>query len=285
MIAINKQMDDKQIKALISLLDDDDQEILTHVESQIMSIGDAIIPYLEEEWEVNFNPKLQKRIEDIIHALQFELVKKRLVDWRDSDQEDLLRAMWAVATYLYPDYEYEALKQDIEQLYYDTWLELKAEMHPFDQIKVLNGVFYNKLRFRANTKNFHSPSNSMINAVLETRKGNPITLCVVYMLVSQKLGLPVYGVNLPNLFILTYKNDDIQFYINAFNKGLIFSRADIDNFVGQINLSPAPAYYDPCSHVEIVMRNLRNLLTAFDKQGDSQKMEEVKQLLAVFGTE
>ena len=139
-------MDDKQIKALISLLDDDDQEILTHVESQIMSLGGTIIPHLEEEWENNFNPKLQKRIEDIIHALQFDLVKQRLIEWRDSDQEDLLKGMWATATYLYPDYEYDALKQDVEQLYYDTWMELKEGMHPFDQIKVLNGVFYNKLR-------------------------------------------------------------------------------------------------------------------------------------------
>ena len=62
----------------------------------------------------------------------------------------------------------------------------------------------------------------MINAVLESKKGNPISMCVVYMLIAQKLKLPVYGVNLPSLFVLTYKKGDEQFYINAFNKGLNF---------------------------------------------------------------
>ena len=55
------------------------------------------------------------------------------------------------------------------------------------------------------------------------------------------------------------------------------------NFINQINLSPAPEYYEPCSHFEIITRNLRNLLAAFEKQGDTQKMEEVKQMLDVFG--
>ena len=121
----------------------------------------------------------------------------------DDTEKDLLTAMWLVATYQYPDLELEKLRQELEQIYYETWLEFKPDLYPIDQIKVVNSVLFNKLKFGANTKNFHSPGNSMINVVLETRKGNPITLCVIYMLVAQKLKLPVQGVNLPNLFILT----------------------------------------------------------------------------------
>lgn len=272
-------MEENQIKALISLLDDDDKEILTHVERKIITLGEEAIPHLEQAWEDNFNPKLQKRIEDLIHSLQFSMVKHRLQTWLESHQDDLLYGLWAISTYLYPDYEYKALKQSVEQLYYDVWVDFKKDLHPFDQVKAINGVFFSKLKFRANTKNFHSPNNSMINAVIESRKGNPITLCAVYMIIAQKLGLTVYGVNLPNLFVLTYKTDDIQFYVNAFNKGLIFSRADIDNFVAQLNLSPAPEYYEPCTHSSIISRILRNLIVAFDKQGDMHRIEEVKVLL------
>ncbi len=127
-----------------------------------------------------------------------------------------------------PTLNLKKLKQDLEQIYYETWLEFRPDLYAFDQIKVINGVLFGKLKFGANTKNFHSPGNSMINVVLETHKGNPITLCVIYMLVAQKLKLPVYGVNLPNLFILTYKDTQTQFYINAFNRGLIFSKQDIE---------------------------------------------------------
>jgi regulator of sirC expression with transglutaminase-like and TPR domain len=190
--------------------------------------------------------------------------------------------MWLVATYQYPDIELIKLKQELEQIYYETWLEFKPDLYPFDQIKLVNSVLFNKLKFGANTKNFHSPGNSMINVVLESHKGNPITLCVIYMLVAQKLKMPVHGVNLPNLFVLTYKDErHQQFYINAFNKGLIFSKQDIENYIGELHLPSQESFFQPCTSLEIIRRVLRNLIMSFDKMGEHEKAEEVKELLMI----
>jgi hypothetical protein len=65
-------MNDNELKALISLLDDEDLEVVEHVEKQIRQIGGSMIPLLETEWEGSFNPALQKRIEELIHNLQYE---------------------------------------------------------------------------------------------------------------------------------------------------------------------------------------------------------------------
>jgi regulator of sirC expression with transglutaminase-like and TPR domain len=272
-------MKKSELKALVSLLEDDDVEVSGHVEEKILSMGNTVIPFLEEQWETNFNPAIQKRIEDIIHHLQFEHLKGSLISWKESESDNLLKGMWLVSTYQYPDISLEDLMKEFEQLYYEVWLEFKPDMEPFDQVRILNSVIYNKLKFRANNKNFHSPSNSMINIVLETKKGNPITLCLVYMLIAQKLKLPVWGVNLPNLFILTFKTEKIQFYINAFNKGLIFSKDDIDHYINNLNLVPQPIFYQPCSNVDIIVRTLRNLIVSFEKLGEYLKADEVKVLL------
>jgi regulator of sirC expression with transglutaminase-like and TPR domain len=275
-------MESKEFKALVSLLDDEDEQIVMHVQEKILSLGTTIIPFLEQEWESNFNSQVQRRIEDLIHTLQYELLKERLKNWFESEEQDLLTGMWLVATYQYPDLELIKLKQDLEQLYYETWLEFKQDLYPFDQIKLINSVIFNKLKFGANTKNFHSPGNSMINVVLETHKGNPITLCVIYMLVAQKLKLPVFGVNLPNLFVLTYKDErHSQFYINAFNKGLIFSRQDIENYISELHLTPQGSFFEPCTSLEIIRRVFRNLIMSFDKMGEHAKAEEVKELLLI----
>ena len=273
-------MEEKEIKALISLLDDEDKQVSTLVEEKLRSMGSQVIPFLEKEWEASFNPALQSRIEDIIHDLQQDLLKERLMAWYRSETKDLLEGMWIVATIQYPDLSLEKLKQELEQIYYETWLEFRADLHPMDQIKVVNSVLFNKLKFGANTKNFHSPGNSMINVVLESRKGNPITLCVIYMLVAQKLKMPVYGVNLPNLFILTYKDSqNAPFYINAFNRGLIFSKQDIENYIHELHLVPQNSFFEPCDNVEIIRRALRNLIMSFEKMGEHAKAEEVKMLL------
>jgi len=272
-------MTESELKALVSLLDDEDKQISSHVQEKILSLGTDAIPFLEKEWESNLNPDVQNRIEELIHTLQYDLVRERLKSWYASPDQDLLTGMWILATYQYPDIELEKLKQELEQIYYDTWLEFRPDLYPYDQVKVINSVIFNKLKFGANTKNFHSPGNSMINVVLETHKGNPITLCVIYMLVAQKLKLPVHGVNLPNLFILTYKDDNHQFYINAFNRGLIFSKQDIENYIHELHLVPQQSFFEPCSSLEIVRRALRNLVMSFEKMGEHAKADEVKVLL------
>ncbi|MDH5598812.1 MAG: transglutaminase-like domain-containing protein [Cyclobacteriaceae bacterium] len=275
-------MKEKEMKALISLLDDSDKEVIRHVEEKIVSLGELIIPLLEKQWEQTFNPTIQQRIEDLVHQVQFESLKEKLKQWNNSEDQDLFTGMWLLSLYQYPDIELVKLKQDLEQLFYEVWLNFQSDLHPYDQIKILNNTFYTKLRFSPNTKNFHSPSNSYINYVLESRKGNPITLCVVYMLLAQKLKLPIYGVNLPNLFILTYKQEGLkQFYINVFNKGIIFTRADIENYIHELQLPMQDIYFEPCSNKDIIVRNLKNLIIAFEKAGEKQKVEEVTQLLEV----
>jgi hypothetical protein len=66
------ELDKKEFQALVSLLEDDDEEVNRHVEGKIMSLGSNIIPYLEEQWENSFDPNVQSKIEDMIHTLQYK---------------------------------------------------------------------------------------------------------------------------------------------------------------------------------------------------------------------
>ncbi len=272
-------MEESKIKALISLLDDDDADVISQVEKELLAQGGSMIPFLEKEWEQNFNPIVQKRIEDIVHLLQFVLLEERFAQWKKTGGADLMEGLWLICTYQYPDLEFSTIKNSMEQIYYEAWLDMKPDMLPMEQVKVLNNVLFNKLKFTSNTKNFHSPANSMISQVLESKKGNPLSLCAIYMMVAQKLKLPIYGVNLPSLFILTYKNDSSQFYINAFNKGLIFTKDDIDNYLHQLNLAPIDVFYQPCSNIDIVARVLRNLVISFEKLSEMERVDDVKKML------
>jgi regulator of sirC expression with transglutaminase-like and TPR domain len=277
------EINESKIKALIALLDDEDVEVINHVNHEILNLGEEIIPFLEQEWNNSaMYPKMQKRIEDLIHQVNFNTIRIKLLKWKLEGSVDIIEAMWLIACYQYPDLSLSDITASINQIYYEVWPEMKEGLTPVEQVNILNHVLFNKLKFGANSKNFHAPSNSMLNAVLESKKGNPISLCVIYYAVASKLGLPIYGVNLPNLFILTYKGENTQFYINAFNKGIIFTKSDIDNYIAQLNITPQPLFYEPCTHNDIVVRVIRNLTVSFEKLGDQERAAEMNQLLAVF---
>src|SRR5690606_22473251 len=161
-----------------------------------------------------------------------------------------------------------------------------------EKIKLINHVFYNVYGFSGNTKNHHDPQNSYISQVMESKKGNQISLAIIYSTLAQKLDIPVYGVNLPQHFILGYIDESrkeehefgVLFYINAFNKGAIFGKHDVDQFLRQLNLEPQPGYYTPCSNTEIIGRVIRNLISAYTHQGAIEKVEELKELQEVLSS-
>jgi regulator of sirC expression with transglutaminase-like and TPR domain len=277
------ELTSNELNALVSLLDDSDSDVRIHVRDRILALGTDIIPFLEKKWEDSFNPDIQKEIEELVHDLQFSLLKVRLSDWKNSEDRDLLTGLWIINTYQYPDVEFDKLNAEMHQIYFEVWTAFSNELQPLDQIKIINNVLFNTLRFSANTKNFHSPANSMISSVLDSKRGNPLTLCSIYLLVARKLGLPVYGVNLPNLFVLTYKSVDVNFYINAFNKGLIFSKKDVTNYLDHLKIEPKQEFYEPCSHLSILQRMLRNLGQSFEKLGEIDKQEEIRSLIGLLG--
>ncbi|TDQ06564.1 transglutaminase-like domain-containing protein [Pedobacter metabolipauper] len=276
----------KEINALVKLLDDPDQEIYQHVEERLLGYGNQVIEYLETAWEHSLDTLLQQRIENIVHKIQFSNVKEDLNLWYQSGAFDLLQGAMVINRYQYPDLDEEKIILQIEEIKREIWLGLQYEMSSIEKIKLINHIFYNIYGFSGNTKNHHDPQNSYINQVLESKKGNQISLAIIYSTLAQKLDIPVYGVNLPQHFILGYIDESkreeqefgVLFYINAFNKGAIFGKHDVDQFLRQLNLDPLPGFYAPCSNVEIIRRVIRNLISAYENLGSAEKVEELKEL-------
>ncbi len=282
----------KEVIALITLLDDPDEMIYVQVKDRFVILGPPAIPHLETAWENSFDAIMQKRIESIIHTIQFETLEKALKSWAKEEQEDLLKGILILARYQYPDLDENKIRKQLAQIKQDVWLELNDDLTALEKVQIVNHILFEVHQFSGNITNYHAPQNSFINNVLESKKGNPLMLSVVYALICKELAIPVYGINLPQHFVLAYVNEhanlidvnnktlsnNILFYINPFSKGLIFNQKDIDQFLKQLNLDPDAKYYLPCSNVEILKRCLTNLVFSYEKLGYLEKVGELKRL-------
>lgn len=145
-------MSDKELKALIELLDDPDNAVFDEIKNKIISIGNDVIPHLEDAWESSLDVLRQERIENIIHHLQFEDVKKALTDWKNSPEKELIQGAIIVAKYQYPDIDEELIHKTINQLKQDTWLELNENLTALEQVNVLNRIFLKFMAFMETPK-------------------------------------------------------------------------------------------------------------------------------------
>jgi len=277
-------MNEREIKAIISLLDDPDTEIFNQLEQRLVTFGPEIIPLLEENWESSFDPLSQSRIENIIHKIQFDQIKYDLQFWDLKNSDDLLEGLLIINRYQYPNLDESNVLLTISELKRNAWFQLMYDMSPLEKIKLLNNVLFREFGLSGNTTNYHDPQNSFIHKVLESKKGNPISLSCVYSIIAQQLDIPVYGINLPKHFIVAYIEDMDQpplFYINAFNRGQVMQQNDIYSFLKQLNLPPNEEYTMPCTNKAIIKRVLRNLITAYENIGNPQKKEEIDILLKI----
>src|SRR5690606_39368836 len=61
------------------------------------------------------------------------------------------------------------------------------------------------LGFRGNEQNYYDPANSYFNRVIDRRTGNPISLCLLFMLLGRRLEMPIAGIGFPGHFLCRYQ--------------------------------------------------------------------------------
>lgn len=288
-------MNQNELHALISLLEDPDEAIFAQVHQSILLMGGDAIADLELSWENCDNQMQQSRIEIIIAEIQFKIMHDDIKLWIADGGTDLLKGALIIAKYQFPDLNINKINTYVEQLKQDVWIELTPHLTALEQVRVINHILFEVHSFVGNNNDFHHPHNSFINMVLESKKGNPLSLSIIYSVIAQKLGMPVFGVNLPQHFILAYmgasdaqfsfdgvKNNEVLFYVNAFSKGTIFNRKEVEDYLKQLKLNPQESYYYPCSNIEMIKRMVNNLVFAFDKLGQTAKTNDMKKLLTYF---
>lgn len=286
---MNSENKDKELNALISLIDEPNNEVYNTIRDKIFSYGVNAIPALESMWENSFDHLIQQRIEEIIHSIQFEGIFTEIKHWKENHQHDLLKGYMLVTKYQFPDLDENKIIKEIGRITQDVWLELNQDLTGLEKVKVINHILFDIYNFSGNRTNPGSPDNFYLKNLLETKKGSPMSLGLIYLIVSQSLKIPIYGVNLPKHFIIGYSDRLVEFrdkdpgtealfYINPFNKGTVFTRNEIELFVKQMHLSNNPKYFAPCDNVTIIKRLTEELAIAYDLNGNKDKAEEMRTL-------
>ncbi len=272
-----------KIQALIKLLDDPDENIYSEVKNQLLLLGPVALPYLEEIWNETLSNWLVQRVEEIIEDIKFNELAKELIQWKYEKQDDLLYAVWLINHFQYSEITLEYLQKKIEQIRKDIWIEFAEDLTALEEVLIINNILYDVHQFSGNIANYYSVQNNYLHYVLENKKGNNITLGILYLIIAQKLELPIFAINIPDYLILSYINKDINlydakshslrdatlFYINPFSKGTLLQKEDIIEFLKQINTLKNPDYFIPCNNVQVIEKLLMSISESYAQHGNT----------------
>jgi len=263
-----------KLNALIELLDDPDQMVYKFVEKELLKEKNNIIPALEEKWENSFDGFSQERIENIIQNLQFNKTKKMLDSWliTDADIRDLLSGFLIIDSFQYPDMNPMMIQLKIENIRKKIWIELSNSLTLLEKTTILNHFLYNVNGFTINHKNIHSPQNCFINQLLDTKKGNPASMSILYIIIARQLELPAQFIDFPKNPLVAIVDpkiarkvhgenvkSDVLFYINPANRGSITSIKEIEYHLKANDYKPIRKFTEPKSDVYLIRLLLETL--------------------------
>jgi regulator of sirC expression with transglutaminase-like and TPR domain len=271
-----------ELKALISLLDEPGEENFEAIRSKIGAYGSEAVPYLRDACNEAINETHAHRIKELINEIYFNETFNVLSLWSDDEGKDLLAAFIAVSKILKPDLDVEKYLTEFEQINRDVWLELNDNLTALEKIRVLNHIIYDYYNFSGQrTPNGNKLNLYIFDHLLDKKKGNSLSLGILYLAIAQSLHIPVYGVDLPGHFILCYLDEainlkpteeyvqnEILFYLNAMNKGAVFTKNEVVNFVQKMNIKPEKSHFLPCSNKTIIKRLLREVSKEVKLSGD-----------------
>ncbi len=275
------EFSESQIIALIHLLSDQDIHIAQTIHDQLVVIGKPALPLLFEEHERQNNDTLQDRLSSVIADIRLANIEQSLKALTTSPTEsrDLETGAFLIAQAAYPDLDIQAYQRQIEDM--ATILKQRCEpgMDPRQSIQMINQHLFHELGFKGNTQDYYDPDNSFLHQVIDQRVGIPISLCVLYLLIGQRLNVPVVGVGMPGHFIVRLQTEPV--FIDCFNQGVILSQQDCAKFLKDYGVDFDTHYLDPISNEQILARMLRNLVAIYQKRDESQQAERFNRLLAI----
>lgn len=287
-------MKSSRLDALISLLDDPDHSVFDLVLEELLKEDISVVDQLEQIWETSLDELVQDRIEGIIQEIQLKDTRERIKNWADQETLDLFEGFFLISRHRYPEIKIQTIQLQLEKIRKDIWLEFRSSLTALEKIAILNHIFYNQYKFKVDFFNPDSPQNSYLNRVLETRKGNPVSIAILYTLIGRLLDLPVHYIDFQKNPLVGYFDPEmakllhgeatshsILFYINPSNNGALIGPKEVDYIQNTSEEADRKKLIQPCPDRIIIKRLIERLINGYNELGLQDKVAYLNQIAAI----
>lgn len=256
----NDALPEQQRSALIKLLGDEDPAVYQAVRDKIISLGSDTQIWLKP-CQISGDPTLRRHAQEIVRHFDREVADTRFMAYclQNEDKLELEKGAFLMAKTEYPEINVDAYAALLDDLAGELreWL---ASSDPQERLLVrVNQFLFDQKGFTGNMENYYDPENSFINRVLDRRTGNPVSLCLIYVLLMRRLGFPVSGVGLPGHSVCRYQSDTEEVYIDAFNLGKLLTREDCIQHLTRCKHEMREEYLQPMTARRMLARMCGNL--------------------------
>ena len=273
-----------EIESLMFLMEDPDPFVQEQVHLRFQELGEQAVPLLDQIRVESKDKDEKKRIKEVLHQLTFETLKEEFAELLSEgiqNRSQLEKAVLLLARFGNPTLRTSEYVKTLDHFADMIRPSLRYKRIERNKMQILMKFIFEDLNFKGDNKNYHDPANGFIDQVIDRRKGLPIALSLVAMFIARRLQLPIFGVNMPIHFMLTFVGAQEEQLIDPYDQGAEVSYDQCYFFLKKNNVTPRPEHFKMAADIDILTRCIRNLMHSYERSEDAYRVEDLKNLLAM----
>ena len=248
-----------QRDSILSLLADEDSDTAGLVQNQLVARGPEVLADLRDLLPAA-SGRAERRLKEIVAQIAGDAAEKKFAALCAAfgDHSDIEDAAWTLAAVVAPGEDFSEERRRLDEWGAALGRRLLGMETMIQKCNAMSALLGSELGFRGNEDDYYAEENSLLPRVIGQRHGNPITLCLVYIAVGRRAGLPVHGVGLPGHFVVRAGG----VFFDPFHGGRRLQLEDCQKLLESQSLELQPHHLLPCKPRVMLARILNNLLHA-----------------------
>ncbi len=271
---------ESQKAALLTLLADDDPAVYQLIRRKLLGYGDAAVVWLSQH-RLSSDPVLRLRVSAIVRYVRGQQADNRFLAFclNHGEDFDIEEGAWLLAQTQYPEINvlgYQAVLDSYANVLSE---KIGGETSPEAVLRAMIEFLFVQQGFRGDELNYYNPENSYLNRVLDQRRGNPISLCLLCMLLGRRLHVPIVGVGMPGHFLARYQSMQGEIYIDAFHQGKLLSKADCVKYLKQNRIGFEDSLLSVANSRRMLQRMCANLHQIYSEKQLAEESERFQRYI------
>ncbi|MBT5828842.1 MAG: hypothetical protein HOH77_01510 [Candidatus Latescibacteria bacterium] len=268
---------EKQTQIIIDLLSDDDTDIVASMRHKLFDLGEETIQTILDE--THPDSRAHKEASRVLMRFREPSLEERFrnLSVDEYGDIDLEEGAFTLARFAYPHLDVGAYKTRLGHMAFELAPQVAPDDHPIRVIRVLNHYLFETQKFRAPLQ--YDPDDTFLNRVLDRKRGWPITLSVIYLILGQRIDLPLTGVAMPKHYIVKYDAPSGQeIFIDPYNHGQVLTPNECADMVGA---KLTDDLLPEATNRFTLFRMMNNLKHTYLNTGDSKDANRIDGLIQI----
>jgi regulator of sirC expression with transglutaminase-like and TPR domain len=211
-------------------------------------------------------------------------VVRRMLSLACAGAIDLEKGLLLISRFEEPGLDLRPYMLAMDAMAAEVVRRVEARHGPGGRAAILCDYLGRELGYRGDAQDYHQVDNVVLHRAIVRKRGLPLTLCALYLLVARRAGIRAAPVALPGHVVLRIYDDGQRgVLVDPFHGGAVLSERECLGYLARHGLPFEPRWFDDGADDALWLRQLHNLAQAHRRRGGEPEVRALAPLISALG--